>query len=80
MIQYLFVDMNLNSSTNGGYKGEMDCFNCGNCKENQLTYYCLARNEVVLNMDYKAKEKTRTGWKKKVIENMKFIEENLEKK
>jgi hypothetical protein len=42
----------------------MECLNCGNCKENQPTYYCLARDEVVINKNYKPKEKSRTGWKK----------------
>ena len=42
----------------------MDCLNCGNCKENQPTYYCLARNQVVVNENYKPEEKSRTGWKK----------------
>ena len=56
--------MNLNSLTNGGFEDKMDCFNCGNCKENQPTYYCLAKNEVVVNKDYKPRVKTRTGWKK----------------
>ena len=31
----------------------MDCLNCGNCKENQPTYYCLAKNEVLINKNYK---------------------------
>ncbi|SHH67045.1 MULTISPECIES: hypothetical protein [Sporanaerobacter] len=42
----------------------MDCLNCGNCKENQPTYYCLARNEVVINENYVPEDKERTGWKK----------------
>lgn len=42
----------------------MDCLNCGNCKENQPTYYCLERNEVVINENYKPEEHSRTGWKK----------------
>lgn len=42
----------------------MECFNCGNCKENQPTYYCLAKNEVVINDKYVPSDKGRTGWKK----------------
>ncbi|MBU5427199.1 hypothetical protein KQI41_12310 [Tissierella pigra] len=42
----------------------MDCLNCGNCKENQPTYYCLMENQVVINENYKREEKCRTGWKK----------------
>ncbi|WP_313756321.1 hypothetical protein [Tissierella sp.] len=42
----------------------MDCLSCGNCKENQPTYYCLMKNEVVINENYRPGEKSRTGWKK----------------
>ncbi|WFA09502.1 hypothetical protein [Tissierella sp. Yu-01] len=43
---------------------EMDCLSCGNCKEEQSTYFCLAKNEVVINQNQKPVEKKRTGWKK----------------
>ncbi len=42
----------------------MDCLNCGNCKENQATYYCLAKQDFVINNSYQPYEKSRTGWKK----------------
>ncbi|NLZ92076.1 MAG: hypothetical protein GX918_09165 [Clostridiales bacterium] len=43
----------------------MECINCNNCKQNQPTYYCFARNDIVVNTNYTPKtEKTRTGWKK----------------
>lgn len=46
----------------------MDCLscelNCGNYKENEPTYYCIAKNQVLINNNYKPSEKTRTGWKK----------------
>lgn len=42
----------------------MECFNCGNCKENQPTYYCLAKNEVVINPNYVPEDKGRANWKK----------------
>lgn len=42
----------------------MECINCGNCKENQPTYFCLAKNEVVINENYEPEEKSRDGWKK----------------
>ncbi len=42
----------------------MKCLNCGNCKENQQTYYCLAKNEIIINKNYVPKEKKRSGWKK----------------
>lgn len=42
----------------------MECFNCGNCKENQPTYYCIAKGEVVINENYVPADKERDGWKK----------------
>ena len=42
----------------------MDCINCGNCRENQATYYCLAKGDFVINDNYKPDKKSRTGWKK----------------
>ncbi len=53
----------------------MQCLNCGNCKQNQRTYYCLARNEIIVNENYVPEEKTRTGWKKgsKEYENRRRI-------
>jgi hypothetical protein len=42
----------------------MDCLSCDNCKVNQPTYYCLAKDEVVINENYIPEEKSRTGWKK----------------
>jgi hypothetical protein len=49
----------------GGQKKAMECINCKNCKQNQPTYYCFARDEVVVNTHYMPrKEKIRTGWKK----------------
>ncbi|MFA7214525.1 MAG: hypothetical protein WC187_00580 [Bacillota bacterium] len=33
--------------------------------KSQPTYYCFARNEIVVNIEYTPKtEKIRTGWKK----------------
>ncbi|KGG80187.1 hypothetical protein [Caloranaerobacter azorensis] len=42
----------------------MECFNCGNCKLNESTYYCIAKGEIVINSNYKPQEKVRSGWKK----------------
>jgi hypothetical protein len=42
----------------------MDCLNCGNCKENQSTYFCLAKNEVIINQNLEPMQKVRMGWKK----------------
>ncbi|MCR2044993.1 hypothetical protein [Anaerosalibacter massiliensis] len=41
----------------------MACYNCGNCKENNPTYYCIARDEVIINENYIPEEKKRDGWK-----------------
>lgn len=46
----------------------MDCLSCGNCKEDQPTYYCLAINDIVINQNIKPMEKERTGWKKGSLE------------
>ncbi len=56
--------MNLNFLINGGQVREMDCINCGNCKENQPTYYCVAKGDFVINNEYEPSEKLRSGWKK----------------
>ncbi|MGI6586006.1 MAG: hypothetical protein GX301_07545 [Gracilibacteraceae bacterium] len=43
----------------------MNCMHCENCKQNTPTYFCLARNEVIINENYVANtEKSRKGWKK----------------
>lgn len=49
----------------------MDCLscdlNCGNYKEDEPTYYCIAKNEVLINPNYKPNEKSRDGWKKGTV-------------
>ena len=49
----------------GGKEGTMECINCGNCKQNQPTYYCFAKEQIVINNGYipDLKEE-RSGWKK----------------
>lgn len=43
----------------------MNCMHCENCKQNTATYFCLAKNEIVINENYVANiEKSRSGWKK----------------
>ena len=42
----------------------MSCLSCGNCHENQSTYYCLDKDQVVINTNLQPMEKTRSGWKK----------------
>ena len=56
----------------------MNCLNCGNCKESQPTYYCLAKNQVIINKNYKSEQKTRTGWKKG-SKNYEFYRRQLKK-
>jgi len=48
----------------GGQGRKMNCINCGNCKENQTTYYCIAKGDFIIKNDGKPVEKERTGWKK----------------
>lgn len=55
---------NLNFLINGGQGREMNCINCGNCKENQPTYYCVAKGDFVINTKYEPSQKLRSGWKK----------------
>lgn len=42
----------------------MECYNCGNCKENNPTYYCLSKGEIIINKNYVPEKRQRTGWKK----------------
>jgi hypothetical protein len=43
----------------------MECIKCENCKQNQPTYFCFARNEIVINSQYIAgDQRIRIGWKK----------------
>lgn len=44
----------------------MECLECGNCRNDALTYYCAARNEFVISDQAGVVEKTRSGegWKK----------------
>ncbi|WP_425446595.1 hypothetical protein [Dethiothermospora halolimnae] len=42
----------------------MECIQCGNCKENQPTYYCVKKSDFVINENFKPEKKDRSGWKK----------------
>lgn len=43
----------------------MSCMHCENCKQNTATYFCLEKNEIVINENYvHSGEKSRSGWKK----------------
>lgn len=43
----------------------MDCINCGNCKENEQTYFCIKEDAVVINENYVCEDVAlHTPWKK----------------
>ncbi len=44
----------------------MECISCGNCKSGSAAYFCLLKNDFVLNEEIQLKviEKNRSGWKK----------------
>jgi len=44
----------------------MDCFDCGNCKQNEAMYFCPAKNDFVIGEKYSVvqKDKVYQGWKK----------------
>ncbi len=43
----------------------MECIDCGNCRQNEPTYYCFAKGQIVINDKYvPSAEKIRDGWKK----------------
>ena len=43
----------------------MNCIQCENCKQNTATYFCLAKNDIIINDSYAPiLEKNRSGWKK----------------
>ncbi|WP_090438696.1 hypothetical protein [Natronincola peptidivorans] len=46
----------------------MNCIHCENCKLNTKYFYCIAKNDFVLNEQPTISEKIRTGWKKGVKE------------
>jgi hypothetical protein len=38
---------------------------CENCKQNTATYFCLEKNEIIINQNFfQSMEKCRSGWKK----------------
>ncbi|MCX7747805.1 MAG: hypothetical protein N2645_13095 [Clostridia bacterium] len=44
----------------------MECIKCENCKMGSAAYFCLMKNDFVLNEEAQnmTTEKSRTGWKK----------------
>lgn len=44
----------------------MECLKCGNCKSGSKAYFCVMKNDFVLNEEDigQGVEKTRSGWKK----------------
>lgn len=57
----------------------MECFNCGNCKDENELYYCPKINDFVIKDYVKTKEKNRTGWKKGKPEYEKRRRQNKKK-
>lgn len=41
-----------------------NCLNCGNCKQGDTAYYCIACNEIIVVEKDEVLEKVRSGWKK----------------
>ena len=43
----------------------MECLGCGNCKENEMTYYCIMEDKLLINENYVSQEKAEhIVWKK----------------
>ncbi|KXG77043.1 hypothetical protein AN619_05710 [Thermotalea metallivorans] len=45
----------------------MSCFNCQNCKQGAHAYFCLDKNDFVINESHNTQileNKERSGWKK----------------
>lgn len=44
----------------------MDCFDCGNCRQNEAMYYCPSKNDFVIGEKHLVveREKVYQGWKK----------------
>ena len=42
----------------------MDCIHCENCKLDEKSYYCFAKNDFVVSTQTTVVDKVRNGWKK----------------
>lgn len=44
----------------------MECVKCENCKSGDVAYFCLMKNDIVVNESSRVLvvEKSRSGWKK----------------
>lgn len=44
----------------------MECLECANCKTDSAAYFCVMKNDFVLNEEVQSNilEKNRSGWKK----------------
>ena len=42
----------------------MECFGCGNCREEQNTFYCTARNQFMIKESGTIEKVKTTSWKK----------------
>lgn len=66
---YCKIDMEgyYNKTLNGGsVVSFMECIKCGNCKSSGVAYFCLMKNDFVVNEEIQSQviEKSRSGWKK----------------
>jgi hypothetical protein len=41
-----------------------NCYKCGNCNNEDVTYYCPYKDEIIVKEVTGIKEKIRDGWKK----------------
>lgn len=47
----------------------MNCIQCENCKQNTPTYFCIAKNQIVINENYvQNTDKSKGKWKKGELE------------
>ncbi len=54
-----------NYDLTGGLNQVMECIQCHNCKIGEMTYYCVAKNDFVIEPTKAVVlEKVRDGWKK----------------
>ncbi|MCX7842157.1 MAG: hypothetical protein N2489_03680 [Clostridia bacterium] len=61
-----YICIKKNTFDGGLQERSMECLNCGNCKSTNVTYFCLLKNDFVLNENIQSVtvEKNRSGWKK----------------
>lgn len=42
----------------------MECLECGNCRGEELAYYCTAKDDFIIKETISLREKHSSGWKK----------------